>query len=194
MTKISFLLAASVISCVSNAAVAYNSFGPEDSVNDMFSWTIGGSQNQRVAAQFESSESGMVTSVELGLKSSIPGLINILLFEDNNNTIGNQLVAWGHTLDTPGNFTFQNVFPSVQLTAGNKYWLEARPSDSEVSGGWAWNNQGINALIDYTQDGTPAQAVTTQTAFRVNVDAVPEPATMTVLGLTALAALKRRKK
>jgi len=196
MNKTALLIVVSAFAGVSQATVAFSTFGPGDSYNAGTSYTIGApGTEQDFACQFVSAESGVLSSVELALTSITVGDINIFLYEDNSDTIGSQMIGWGHTLNSNGIFTFNNPFPSVQLTAGNKYWLEVQPIGSTMWGGWFWNDQSINGLNHFS-DVVPNDAYFTgiQSAYRVNVDAVPEPATMTVLALGALAALKRRKK
>lgn len=98
--------------------------------------------------------------------------------------------------------TFGNSDPSIQLIAGNKYWIEAKTAveGNNLYAGWFINNQGVNGLIKFgAVRGTAANPTSTYAvgpaelpAFRVNV--VPEPSTLAAMGgFVAFAALRRRK-
>lgn len=198
MKKFLAITALAVVAASSIADTSFSSFGTGDSYNTGTSWTIGfPGTEQRAAMQFESATSGVLDSVELALSSFTPGTINILLFEDNAGSIGSQMVAWGDSLSSGGIKTYFNPFPSVQLTAGNKYWLETRPTDTTGWSGWNLNDQGLTGNTFFAALNNPSGSYFSETlsAFRVNTNPVPEPATMTILaGAAALAAFKRRKK
>lgn len=178
------------------ANVAYSSFGPLDSYDTASGWTIGGNTNQTVAFQFESATTGVLSSIEYASFGIVAGDINILLYEDNSDQVGNQMVGWGQSIVPSGNAitTLTNPFPNIALTAGSKYWVELRGVSSGVWGGWNQNDQSINSLAYYTSTGGSAYSTLLTSAFRVNTGVVPEPASMAALGLGALALVRKRRK
>lgn len=200
MKALALGIVAASLSVSAFADVAYSSFGPSDSFTATSGWTIGGTSGtgQRVAFQFTSASTGVLNTVEYAAFGIVPGDINVLLHEDNSGVIGNQMVAWGASLVSgPASITtLTNVFPSVALTAGNKYWLEIRGVTNGVWGGWNFNDQGLDSNAFSANESFPAGNYSTlQTAaFRVTTGVVPEPASMAALGLGALALVRKRRK
>lgn len=175
------------------ADVAYSSFGPSDSFNPSSGWTIGATENQRVAFQFTSATTGVLASVEFASFTITDGDINVFLFDDNNDERGSQMIAWGETLTAGPSVikTLTNPFPSVGLTAGSKYWLEIRPISSGLWAAWNENDQGLSSLAYSENTLGSGYGNLATSAFRVNT--VPEPASMAALGLGALALVRKRR-
>ena len=97
------------------------------------------------------------------------------------------------------------------LDNGVRYWLLASGGDSTARAIWDFNNQGANGLhselnnegwhttLSNAVDTEEPNKVTYQGAFRVDGDlistaAVPEPATVSLLGFGLLGLVFRRKK
>ena len=60
---------------------------------------------------------------------------------------------------------------------------------------WAFTGQGLYEVDMFAQGTISGQTITSDvTTYHFGAEAVPEPATMTLLGLGALAALRRKKK
>ncbi len=176
------------------ADVAYSSFSSTNSFNTGAGWSIGGSSEQVIAFQFTSAASGVLASVEYASFGLLAGDINILLYKDNADTIGDQIIGWGKSV-VPGPSTIEtltNSFPSVSLTAGAKYWLELRGVSNGVYTAWNENDQGLNSNAYYWNSGGSGYTTLATSAFRVNT--VPEPASMAALGLGALALVRKRRK
>jgi len=179
------------------ADVAYSSFGPGDSyATAALGFYIGGGDPQRVAVQFTSATTGVLGSVEFATQTILSGDINVLLFTDNFDEVGTQMIAWGETLTAGPSVisTLTNPFPSVTLTAGSKYWLELRPVTSGMWAVWNENNQGLANWAFAANSTGGNYTMINAPAFRVTTGVVPEPASMAALGLGAFALIRKRRK
>ena len=202
MNKLISLLCFSLAAVTSQAVVAYNTFGPENSTKS-FGWGFGDIRDARIASQFTPSVTGTLTTIEMRLQaSSTPATATISLFKDSGDDIGALIAEFSSDLTTGGLKTLTNSNPSIELVAGTKYWIEAKSTaGSGLYSGWYINNQGVTGLIKFgSVAGTLANPTSTYkvgpaelTAFRVNVAPVPEPSTLACLAAGSLL-MRRRKR
>lgn len=202
MNKLISILCFSLAAISSQAVVAFNTFGPENS-SKSFGWGFGDIRDARIASQFTSSVTGTLTTIDLMLqKSTTPGVATISLFQDSGNDIGTLLGVFSADVTAAGVKTLSNSNPSLELVAANKYWIEAKSTaGSGLYSGWSLNNQGVNGLIKFGNvEGSLGNPTSTYKvgpaelpAFRVSVAPVPEPSTLACLAAGSLL-LRRRKR
>jgi hypothetical protein len=100
------------------------------------------------------------------------------------------------TLDSPpqmgaGNFTFTPTAPFI-LSAGETYWAYVTAQPGSDNFNWIASSMapvGIATSAGYNFNGNPS---TFMNKYEVNGTVVPEPMTVTLLGLLGLAAIRRR--
>lgn len=167
-------------------------------------WPIG---YEAYASQFVPLKSGTLSSIELGLAYSP------WAGPDSQVDVRLSLATGGLPLSTPvlasGTLTTPTVFgaggltsfipsTSVQLETGKAYWLTLTPHSDTTASTWCNPNYDINGTFAYTSPyGPGGLAWYTGTgaglkAFRVNV--VPEPSTLTLLGLGAIVTVMMRRR
>ncbi len=180
------------------ADVAFSTFGPGDSYIPTGGYIVGGNQDLILGAQFTAQVSGTLLSVEFATTTRAAGSISILLREDESNEAGP--IIMDHTVAAPpvGDpakiVKLSNSLTFITLTAGRKYWIEARGIGTGLDSLWHFSNQ--SGLGRTSSEGAAFnkfyQDDQIMPAFRVNV--VPEPASMVALGLGALALIRNRRK
>lgn len=188
---------------IANAVVAFSSFAPGDVYNTGQGYTIGGpnaSPVQRVAVQFTSLASGSIDQVRIAhFYSSGDTTLNVAMYNDNgSDQLGTWFTTWTFAdSNSAGHITtLTNAFPSLTLTAGQKYWVEVF---SATNGLHAWNladaSIPLGRITWSTNDGTTYNYASGATVSAFDVTVVPEPTSMIALGLgvAALAARRRRK-
>ena len=201
-------------SAFASAQVAFNDFGTAHGGFDYNAgngWTVAGGNSGAssspivTAQQFTSLASGVVADVMLPLLlyQGSSDTLQVRLVNDNGGAVGSTVLeSW--TMAPTGAFstwtqpTTLTGDGSALLSASTSYWLIASVVNQGTNmwAAWNWNNIGdtTGLLAQQYSGGSSWTYYSNQTtsAFRIDVTAAPEPATMIGLGIGAVALLRRR--
>lgn len=204
MTVVALTLSAG---SAASGAVAYDNFGPGDSYDTGYAHYIVqatttdfGGISLRHGQQFTSGATGDADTFKfvMGLYEGTPSVTLRLYTDSGSDTIGTQ-IGTGFT----GAFTsdaitvFDISAAGWSLTSGEKYWVTAQAAVNSVI---TWNGNNINdnsgatdaalgsnaTSHNYSPAGGPPLGV-----FAIEV--VPAPASVALLGLGGLMAVRRRR-
>ncbi len=188
-----------------NADVTYSNLGPNDDFGGGATILIGNfndtTTNSHYANQFTAQVTGFVSTVDVAVSLSDPGLddsLLISLWTDSGNLPGASI--WSGTVKprfVSEVLSVSSNSGTVELIAGQTYWISARADDGTGTYLWYGNSQGASGRFTFDgQGGTnwnPPNSFAQQ-AFRVNVSNVPEPASLPLIALACGAFFRRNRK
>ena len=183
---------------LAHADLAFDSFGPGDEYEDGSGYTISTATSpapsgyQSIAQGFTSLTSGDLLSVAFAaFYADGTNTLKVGFYADAGGDVGAELTSWMTNVPDQGIYTL-NAPAGISLVAGARYWVGLIAQDDS----WlAWNDSSpllsgdVAANFD-TEDGVFSGD---RSAFRVETQPVPEPASSAALGLGALAMLRRRR-
>ena len=183
-----------------HAQVAYNNFGSGDTyqvnVGDTISnsGSLVGSVNSQ-GWRFTSATTGSVSNVTVAMAYVLnPDPITFTIYANNAGVLGSSLGSFNVTPPAAlGNPSVASVIPSatINLVAGQDYWLVAAPGNSTAWASWLRAPVG-NIAPRYSLIGSTVSYTSGSSMGAFRVETVPEPMTMTALALGAGLLLRRR--
>jgi hypothetical protein len=212
------LLLASVL-CVTEAKaqIAYSTLLPGNAFDTgagagIEGATYPGPDPESIAAAFVPTVSGNLSSIDVAVWSQKLSFLPTI--PDNHfqlNLFANSLDGGPDTdiilasgiITAPTNGTLETFTysgPSLDLMAGQTYWLALSPSQSDTFGAWCWSSPTVISTLPvyFSTDGGSTYMAQfggdPPVAFSVDIETVPEPASYMLLlgGLVALGLLKFR--
>lgn len=216
MNKTLLLLAAAALVSSANAALLLDRGVVGSGITVTEAWWINESTSQNFADSFTLGTDAVVTRFRLYSGVNVNSITNasqavIRLYDDNAGSPGTllstQTVDWVNSLYV-GSFTGTsfgstrdiyawdfNLSTNLNLTSGVTYWIGAAGDgfDFGQAGTNGWDNDSM-AQFSGAAFSFNTGAIVGDQAFQLYGDAVPEPATMAILGAGALALARRRKK
>ncbi len=201
IASLAVVLGMATLSC---ADIAFNSFGAGDSYNTTTGWTLGGASSpvglNWQGDQFVAGAGGTLVSITVAEQwASGSNALSFGLYNDDGaDGVGSWITTWSFSGPSFGSgappTVLPNAFPWITLTAGQKYWVIGSTGD-DTWGTLNKNDQGMTGPHAYSTDSGASWSYSTQvtSAFRVEVESVPEPCSMAALGLGALALVRRRR-
>jgi hypothetical protein len=184
------------------AYVLFSNLGPGDTYDGTQGYSVSaiGSEAAMEVAQampFTPTSSASLRSIELAVQlASGTNAVNVQLLNDNGNSPGSvietylavdQMVPFDMT--SAGSLVKVDSLINPVLTAGTQYWVAAFPGAPDNWSIWTLSNSDVRPTAESLDGGVtwtvfPSSPVA---AFRVN--AVPEPASLTISSLLVVAGL-----
>lgn len=181
-------VAAFSLGAISHAEVIYNNFGPSLEYDTLQGWIVDPTQD--IGIEFSVTDTVSLTSVLAGLDSSSPS--SVMTFEINDGSLGEPgavLASWSQVLNNGSSAAYLMTDMAGTILGPGTYFLTAHSADTTI---WNFNNQGATGFW-YTSGGAWFSFGETSPVARIEADVVPEPATLTILALSGIAMMRRKR-
>lgn len=191
------------IAVAANADVLLNTFGTVTSPGFDVNGSYAVYYAQSVARPFVTSfGSYNLTEIDIALAFfTTDSVLNVNLCADNAGVPGSILETFG-VINVGGDLSSgsEYVLNSVThplLTMGGTYYVTITPGTPGSSGGWNFTNDGHTGPNQWSSNGGITWNSVTELDGAVTVQgaltSVPEPTSLAVLGLGAVALIRRRR-
>lgn len=181
--------------------VVFDNFGAGDSYDTGDVWAFrAGETDLDLAMSFTPSQGGPLSDVWFVTCLLVgDNELDVWVMNDTDGHPGSVLESW-HFSGAMG--AWGEIIPPTHpvgdgttlLAAGTQYWLAVSATGPDAYAGWYWNDTGdVGTVASRTDLGNwNTLADVTRGAFRVAV--VPEPTTLSFLGLASLGMIRRRRR
>ncbi len=190
------LIVVSSLSLPAHADTIFSNLGPGQSYDPNFGYTItnGTDGFQGLAVSFTTDAAYASSTFTIPMYPFVGGDVSVGLFSNSNGFPESQIQSTLFTVSNSGLFS-GSLGP---LASNTTYWLVVMPT-TDMFVVWNANSSGDTTTpFVFTPDGTTwinQCCSSTRPAFEVDGTPVPEPGTLTLLGLgIAAIATKLRKK
>ena len=177
-----------------NADILFNSFGASGSgYLPGNAWSIYSVQS--FAIGFSVTGSYSLSEIDVALLSSASDqLTKINLCSSNAGAPGSVIETLSVSPPSTGTRIALASTQHSLLTTGN-YFITLVAGDANAQSGWCWNSDNATSTMLISPNGGSSWSSFTERtgALEVLGSAVPEPASIAVLGLGALALVRRRR-
>lgn len=169
----------------SSASVVFNNFGAGDAYDTNF-W-LGLPGTQKLAKKVTSTTNQNLTLVKLALVTGAD--YEVTFTSASSGAPGSTLSSWNVL---GGGVVSLSPVSTVNLVIAD-YFVVVR-SINATTGAWYLNNTGNNTYMQFDARNGWTNQTGTSPVLRVEANAVPEPATLSVCALGAAAVIRRRRK
>lgn len=207
LTLVFCLIALVSVSATAAPVVVYSSFGSGDSFNTNTSWLIDGSsppEYQAIASPFVvTGGSFSLDKIEVAVKSMASDPMVVYLRANTPGMLpGNVVESFTIPSDVmttlqsgPAILSIDSVTHPVMVD-GLYYWLAIEPGTSGTNARWHYSSPVMAVMVGYDLGTGWSKAGGVAPAYRVTATfvPVPEPTTLGLLGLGALALVGRARR
>lgn len=213
LTSLAALCACAVMGS-SHAAIAFDNYGPGNAVNGSSGWAVGTISPTFMAVQadrFVSQTTGTLSAINFnfGGQGSQDFSLAVSVWSEHNTGFGaispetllasTTVPVFRGSWSNPAAYTTATFADNVNLVANTAYWVVFQTVDPAQFGALAWNVAGTGGGRAFSPTNPPTNwlpydLTTPQSAFRVTVSAVPEPASAWLLAGGALFVVMRTRR